>query len=211
MVELEFSGMTFPLAPGVSHALCPLHSYRGKLPGGDYPANHHFSCSRTGEFKRGAKHHKMSRCLTFSLVILSLLVAGLAQGSSSPCNPCEIHVISDPHTGRLAASPATRPLPSLSIVWARYYSTYEKEGWDRLEISAVPDIPVSEGIKAAAAGYAEGHLHARRVYDYWTNYRWGSKYLESWLRGAAGKVPLAAPLRFRLYGPARLPHRIPFA
>ena len=119
-----------------------------------------------------AKRHKMLHYLWIFLdIIVLLFLAGNARGSTSPCNPCEIHVTADPATGRLSASPATKPLPSLSIVWARYYATYEQEGWDRLEISAVPDVPVSDSIKAAAAGYAEGHLHASRVYDYWTNYR----------------------------------------
>ena len=135
------------------------------------------STPKSARAKGAAKHYNMMLGLPAVSIPVPLyifwllLLACVVQVSSSPCNPCEIHVTSDPHTGRLSASPSTKPLPSLSIVWARYYATYEQEGWDRLEISAVPDVPVSDSIKAAAAGYAEGHLHASRVYDYWTNYR----------------------------------------
>eukprot|EP00195_Chlamydomonas_chlamydogama_P006390 CAMPEP_0202898474 /NCGR_PEP_ID=MMETSP1392-20130828/6989_1 /ASSEMBLY_ACC=CAM_ASM_000868 /TAXON_ID=225041 /ORGANISM="Chlamydomonas chlamydogama, Strain SAG 11-48b" /LENGTH=648 /DNA_ID=CAMNT_0049584415 /DNA_START=109 /DNA_END=2053 /DNA_ORIENTATION=- len=58
-----------------------------------------------------------------------------------------------------------------NLVWARYWPTYESIGWDRLEISVIPAIPLSNSIKARAAGYAEGHFQADRIYDYWLNYR----------------------------------------
>ena len=72
--------------------------------------------------------------------------------------------------------PPALPLTK-NIVWAKYWDTYENEGWDKLEISVVPtpssSAPmISDSIKARATGYAEGHLQANLAYQYWTNYRW---------------------------------------
>ena len=99
------------------------------------------------------------------------------------CNPCEVAVRADgrgrlhivPHLPHAAARPSTK-----NIVWAKYWDTYENEGWDKLEISVVQPAAtpsssapmISDSIKARATGYAEGHLQANLAYQYWTNYRW---------------------------------------
>ena len=79
-----------------------------------------------------------------------------------------------PHLPHAAARPSTK-----NIVWARYWDTYEKEGWDKLEVVAQPAAApsssapmISDSVKARATGYAEGLLQANRAYQYWTNYRW---------------------------------------
>lgn len=124
-----------------------------------------------------------------SIVMFACFATTWSSQKVIACNPCEIQVIHDHsssmggHSGRLSVrahsrtpvdpvSPVTSPAEN--IAWARYWSTYEVDGWDRLEVAAVPDVPVPDSLKAMAVGYAEGHLQYRRVYDYWTNYRCGS-------------------------------------
>ena len=101
---------------------------------------------------------------------------------AASCNPCVIHVVYDSSDGydiggklsvhHVSKGDYKNPPPGENIAWARYWSTYEAEGWDRLEVAAVPEVPVSESLKALAVGYAEGHLQHSRVFDYWTNYRY---------------------------------------
>ncbi len=64
-----------------------------------------------------------------------------------------------------------KPRIESALCLLRYWRTYERDGWDVLEIAAFAPIPLPDSIKARAAGYAEAHFQADRIFDYWTNYR----------------------------------------
>ena len=124
----------------------------------------------------------------------------------SACNPCEIVITvrdRDPNDTRpkFTAWPKSQLSdPGENVAWARsggsgpqpcarshallpsdlhlrYWASYESQGWDRLEIAAVPGGPMHDSIKAAAVGYAEGHLQVsvlrrttRRVHGRYATY-----------------------------------------
>ncbi|GAX78296.1 hypothetical protein CEUSTIGMA_g5738.t1 [Chlamydomonas eustigma] len=112
----------------------------------------------------------------WSILKFMLLLFVFKGSTSDACNPCDLLVYVGSGDRLRAKRTFQNPqdlqiFPSENIVWARYWRTYEDEGWDALEISVIASIPIPDTLKAQAAGYAEGQLQADRIFDYWTNYR----------------------------------------
>lgn len=58
-----------------------------------------------------------------------------------------------------------------AVASATYYKDYEKEGWDKLQISSYQgtDNKYKDYVKSYAMGYLEGILTYERIYSYYTN------------------------------------------